>query len=59
MLLGSTVVMRRRFDPEATLAAIDEHRVTTLIAVPVMLQRILELPDAGSRAATTPARCAP
>jgi fatty-acyl-CoA synthase len=45
MLLGSTVVMRRRFDPEATLAAIDEHGVTTLIAVPVMLQRILELPD--------------
>ena len=44
MLLGSTVVMRRRFDAEATLAAIDEHGVTTLIAVPVMLKRILELP---------------
>ena len=44
MLLGSTVVMRRRFDAEAALAAIDEHGVTTLIAVPVMLKRILELP---------------
>ena len=45
MALGSTVVMRRRFDAEATLAAIDEHGVTTLIAVPVMLQRVLELPQ--------------
>ena len=45
MFLGATVVARRRFDAEATLRAIDEHSVTTLIAVPVMLQRILELPD--------------
>lgn len=45
MFLGATMVARRRFDAEATLRAIDEHRVTTLIAVPVMLQRILELPD--------------
>ena len=45
MFLGATMVVRRRFDAEATLRAIDEHRVTTLIAVPVMLQRILELPD--------------
>src|SRR4051794_29170944 len=44
MLLGSTVVMRRRFDAEAALAAIDAQRVTTLIAVPVMLKRILDLP---------------
>ena len=44
MFLGATAVARRRFDPEEALRAIDEHRVTTLIAVPVMLQRILELP---------------
>ena len=44
MFLGATMVVRRRFDAEATLRAIQEHRVTTLIAVPVMLQRILELP---------------
>jgi fatty-acyl-CoA synthase len=49
MLLGSTVVMRRRFDAEATLAAIAEQKVTTLIAVPVMLKRILELPEAVRR----------
>ena len=45
MFLGATMVVRRRFDAEAALRAIDEHGVTTLIAVPVMLQRILELPD--------------
>jgi acyl-CoA synthetase (AMP-forming)/AMP-acid ligase II len=45
LFLGSTTVARRRFDPEATLAAIAEHAVTTLIAVPVMLQRVLELPE--------------
>jgi fatty-acyl-CoA synthase len=43
--LGSSISIRRRFDPEATLAAIDEHKPTALAVVPVMLQRILELPD--------------
>jgi fatty-acyl-CoA synthase len=41
--LSSTLVLRRRFDPEDTLSAIDEHGATALIVVPVMLQRILEL----------------
>ena len=36
---------QRRFDPEAVLAAIDMHRVRTLAVVPVMLQRILDLPE--------------
>ncbi len=40
--LSSTLVLRRRFDPEETLRAIDEHGVTALVVVPVMLQRILE-----------------
>jgi acyl-CoA synthetase (AMP-forming)/AMP-acid ligase II len=44
MGLGSTLVLRRKFDPEGTLSAIAEHRCTALIVVPVMLQRILELP---------------
>jgi acyl-CoA synthetase (AMP-forming)/AMP-acid ligase II len=44
--LGSTLVLRRRFDPEDTLRAVAQHRATALIVVPVMLQRILELPDA-------------
>ena len=41
-----TVVTRRRFDPEATLALVDEHRATGLSVVPVMLERIMELPAA-------------
>ncbi len=45
LLLGSTVVTARRFDAEAALAAIDEYGVTTMIAVPVMLERIMRLPD--------------
>lgn len=39
-----TVVMRRRFDPEATLALVDEHRASGLAVVPVMLERIVDLP---------------
>jgi fatty-acyl-CoA synthase len=42
--LGSTYVLRRRFDPEQTLAATARHRASTLVAVPVMIQRIMELP---------------
>ena len=41
--LSSTLILRRRFDPEDTLRAIDEHGATALIVVPVMLQRMLEL----------------
>lgn len=43
--LGSTLVLRRRFDPEDTLAAVAHHRASTLVVVPVMLQRIMELPE--------------
>ncbi|HEX3316654.1 MAG TPA: AMP-binding protein [Solirubrobacteraceae bacterium] len=45
MGLGSTIVLRRKFDPEQTLAATAEHRATALAVVPVMLQRTLELPE--------------
>jgi fatty-acyl-CoA synthase len=44
MALSSTLVMRRRFDPEDTLSACAQHECTALVVVPVMLQRILELP---------------
>ncbi len=40
--LASTLVLRRRFEAEDTLRAIDEHGVTALIVVPVMLQRIVQ-----------------
>ncbi len=47
VVLGSPMILQRRFDPAIALAAIGEHRVTTLMGVPVMLQRMLEVPDRG------------
>jgi acyl-CoA synthetase (AMP-forming)/AMP-acid ligase II len=41
---ASTMVLRRRFDPEATLAVMERTRADVLGAVPVMVQRILGLP---------------
>lgn len=42
--LGSPIVIRRRFDPEAVLAGIERERAGVLLAVPTMLGRILDLP---------------
>ncbi len=42
---ASTMVLRRRFDPEGTLQAAEQSRADVLAAVPVMIQRILTLPD--------------
>lgn len=44
MSLGKTVVFGRgKFDAEATLASVAHHRADTLIVVPTMLGRILDL----------------
>ncbi|MET0698916.1 MAG: acyl-CoA ligase FadD12 [Mycobacterium sp.] len=43
--MACTVVTRRKFDPEATLALIDEHQAYGLCVVPVMFDRIMDLPD--------------
>ncbi|MFD6353665.1 acyl-CoA synthetase [Nocardia tengchongensis] len=40
---GSTLVIRRRFDPQAAIDSIARHRATTVIAVPVMLARMMDL----------------
>jgi acyl-CoA synthetase (AMP-forming)/AMP-acid ligase II len=45
VILGGTLLTRRRFDAEATLAQASLYRAHALAAVPVMLARILELPD--------------
>jgi acyl-CoA synthetase (AMP-forming)/AMP-acid ligase II len=45
MLLGSTLVLRRRFDAESCLRTLTEERCESLVVVPVMLQRILRLPE--------------
>ncbi|WP_190818115.1 AMP-binding protein [Saccharopolyspora pogona] len=44
-VLGATLVLRRRFDPEQSLGAVQRNQCTSMFAVPVMLQRILELPE--------------
>jgi fatty-acyl-CoA synthase len=41
--LGSTLVVRRRFDPEQTLNSLEEHRASAMVMVPVMLGRFLDL----------------
>ena len=47
---ASTIVLRRRFDEEETLRAVQDHRAQVLAVVPVMLQRILRLPEETLRA---------
>jgi fatty-acyl-CoA synthase len=42
MMLGTTLVLRRRFKPATVLADIAKYRVTALVVVPVMLSRILD-----------------
>ena len=41
MLLGSTIVLQRTFDPERVLAAVERHRASILVVVPVMLEHLL------------------
>ena len=42
---ASTMVLRRRFNEEETLRAVQDNRAQVLAVVPVMLQRILQLPE--------------
>ncbi|MBJ8343313.1 acyl-CoA synthetase [Antrihabitans sp. YC2-6] len=42
---GSTLVVRRKFDPKLTLQSLARNRATAMIVVPVMLQRMLDLGD--------------
>jgi fatty-acyl-CoA synthase len=43
-LLGGTVYVERKFDPESTLRLIARERITTTAMVPTMLSRLLALP---------------
>ena len=49
LAVSATVVLQRRFEPEAVLAAVARERVEALVLVPTMLARILDLP-ASTRA---------
>ena len=45
LLLGHTIVLKRKFDPEAALELTDERKCDEVVVIPVMLQRILALSD--------------
>ena len=43
--LGGSVVLLRRFDAEASLRAVDQHRVTAMTGVPTMFSLMFRRPD--------------
>jgi acyl-CoA synthetase (AMP-forming)/AMP-acid ligase II len=45
MLLGSTVVLRRKFDPSDCLETVQKYDCDALIVIPVMMQRIMKLSE--------------
>ncbi len=47
MVLGSTLVLRRHFDPEQALTSVAANRASAMIVVPIMLRRILDLGPAA------------
>ncbi|MDT5103318.1 MAG: fatty-acyl-CoA synthase, partial [Mycobacterium sp.] len=49
MMLGSTLVLRRKFKPANVLADIEKHKVTAVVVVPVMLSRVLDAFDGLER----------
>lgn len=44
-LVGGTVVLHRAFDAAATLETIEREKISSVHFAPIMIQRILELPD--------------
>ncbi len=44
-ILGATLVAMHRFDPEGALRLIEQHRVTTTFMAPILVKRIVDLPD--------------
>ena len=54
LALGQTVVLQRRFDPAQTVELLAANRADSLVVVPTMLQRIIDLgPDTLARYDTT------
>jgi len=49
LILGMTYVLRRKFDPETCLAEVARTRADALAVVPIMMQRILDLPEETRR----------
>ncbi|QUQ70479.1 AMP-binding protein [Kutzneria sp. CA-103260] len=53
---GATAVLLQRFDAEAAVDAIEQHRVTTLVGVPPMYQALLHVDPARLREALVTVR---
>ena len=50
LALGQTVVMHRKFDPENTIKLVAQYKCDSLVVVPTMLTRIIDLgPDVLSK----------
>jgi long-chain acyl-CoA synthetase len=49
IVLGGTLVIMAKFDPEEFLALIDREKVTSSIVVPTIIKRVLALPDEVKR----------
>ena len=45
MLLGSTLVLTRKFDPAGSLKVVQEHGCDAMVVIPVMMQRIMKLSE--------------
>ena len=45
LLLGTTLVLTRKFKPEESLRLIAQSKADALVVVPVMMSRILDLPE--------------
>jgi fatty-acyl-CoA synthase len=55
LALSSTTILRRRFDPTATLEALAHYRAEALVVVPTVLQRLLNLDEQVIRSYDTSA----
>jgi bile acid-coenzyme A ligase len=47
LLSGQSLVVMERFDAERVLSLVEQHRVTWMLLVPTMMQRIWRLPEHG------------
>ena len=48
-LLGNTIVLQRKFDPEDWLRLVQAHRVTTTFSAPTPVRLVCQLPDEVKR----------
>lgn len=49
LMFNGTVVLRRRFEPEDVIATMEREQIDMWVVVPVMLQRLLDVPEATRR----------